>query len=99
MQNFFTIIAVGIVAILMIIVASIIGLPHHVVMGIILTAISVLLFLVAGAVWNSAWPVGLTVGCIAVAVFLYAVHEFSIVEPAKQALLLPPVSQLLSHLY
>jgi len=95
MQNFGAIIGVGIVAILMIIIANMLGLPHHMIMGMIFTALSILLFLVAGAVFSHSWIFGLIVGGIALAVLLYAMHEFSISEPAKQGLLLPPISQLL----
>ena len=95
MPNFGAVIGVGIVAILMIIVANMLGLPHHMIMGMILTAVSILLFLVAGAIFSHSWIFGLIVGGIAVALLLYAMHEFSITEPAKQGLLLPTIDQLL----
>jgi hypothetical protein len=95
MQNFGAIIALVIAAVLIIIIAYMIGAPHQVVMGIVFTALSMLLFVVAGVIFNSSHLFGAIVGGIAVAFLLYAAHEFSIAEPAKQGFLLPAIGQLL----
>jgi hypothetical protein len=90
------IIAIAIAAVVVIIFAYMFGmLPHHVIMGIVFTALSILLFAVAGLIFIYSRLFGAIVGVIAFAFLLYAAHEFSISEPAKQGALLPTITQLL----
>ena len=89
MKNIGAIICVSIIAIVMIIIAPMFGLPHHAVVGLMLTAVSIIFIAVATVVFSYSRIVGSIALCIALVAFGFALHEFSIAEPAKQVLLLP----------
>jgi len=77
MEKYGALVAVGIVAILMIVIASIGGLSPHIVRGIIFTAISILLIIASAAAWSAHWIVGLAALIGAIVFFVLAGNAFS----------------------
>jgi hypothetical protein len=61
----------------------------------IFTGVSILLFLVSGAVWNHSWIISVAVGVIAFGVLLFALHVFSTPDIAKTEQSLLSTIQLL----
>lgn len=77
MEKYGPLVAIGIVAILMIVIADLVGLPPHIVRGIIFTAISVILVLTSAATWSVHWIVGLAALIVAIVFFVLAGNAFS----------------------
>jgi amino acid transporter len=94
-SNFGSIVAVGLVAMLLIYLSTVLGLPHHIEKGVVLTCISVVLFLVAGAVFQSSWQVAIVPGVIAIVLLVLAVNAFGTSDIAKTTELLPTISYTL----
>jgi len=69
MKEYGGIIGVGVVALLVIIIGNMIGLPPHIAKGLTFVGIGVILFMASAAAWSLHWIVGL-VGLIAAIVFL-----------------------------
>jgi hypothetical protein len=90
-----TVFAVGIVAIIMIIIGALFPFLNEQKTGLILTGIAVLLFLVAGAVFSSSWQIGLVVSVIGIIAFFFGVHSFLTEPSSKVTSLLPMINQLL----
>ncbi|MCJ7655776.1 MAG: hypothetical protein MUO97_10870 [Dehalococcoidia bacterium] len=93
--SFGDIIAVGIIAILVILIGRWLGLPNNIVTGLILTGVSILLFLVSGAIYSHSWIISVAVGVVALGVLIFALHSFSTPDIAKTEQSLLPTIQLL----
>jgi hypothetical protein len=89
------ILAVGIVAILLIIMGAIFPFSTDQKTGLVLIGVSMLLFLVAGAIFTGSWQIGIAVGVIALIMFSFGVRSFLAVPSQPTALILPMINQLL----
>ena len=95
MKDYGGIVGVGILVILFIWLTTQLEFPPHIIRGIIFIAVSALLFLVSGAIFNHSWIVGVIVGVIAILMFVLGVNALSNISNNKQALL-PLLPMLLS---
>jgi hypothetical protein len=89
------VVAVGLVAILLIIMGSIFPFSSDQKTGLVLVGISMLLFLVAGAVFGGSWQIGLAIGGVAFIIFAFSVHSFLAEPNPTTTSLLPTTIQLL----
>lgn len=86
--------AVGVVAIMMIIIANMIGLPSHITKGLTFIGISVILLLASAVAFTFHWIVGI-VGLIATAiVFTIGITSFSQTSSQVSTLLLQGIERI-----
>jgi hypothetical protein len=95
MKDYGAIIGVGIIAVLLIWFATQLGFSANIVRGVIFIAISILLFLVSGAVFSHSWIVGSVVGVIALVLLFVGINVLATPDNNKSTQLLPTLTQLI----